>query len=506
MRLDGARCGRTSFTSMGIGSRLVVSATMLVLASTVAVPSATSETVRPMAYLPPVEVIDNNASRGVSNARQVAYSGRSGFGFRAESNGTFRYDPDGGRLFVAPTSAGSPHRVSVSGRAAMMSGAGGVAVYRYAAAPDRFELAQTTACQVDRGSPELLLAVVICSYTSGIPNLQLWNTSTGALSPIRLPTDGRGFSYSTSQVSESGVVRYTRLVAAPGGVSSSGLEEWEDDPAAPAPVLLASFPGMYRSFDSELLDLNLIFGQCTPGPGGGMSCSPSGAYALFVVKSGGGVPLEVKVPRVVGESGVAIPPVEVLVLGDQRTALACYDNGTQRDKTRCWAGDIVTQVGQFYVDDNPPTTHLPGLLRVAADGTTIAMVGGTGPNSGLFGVLQIGSRLVAGGRLCFGVSGSPGDVAVVNLTPVEAAGGGFGQLVSSDVASPPVASNVNFGPGTIDPNVALATIGVDGRVCYVNSGAAVHLVADHLGTIDGSAYTPATPSGAPDRKADTRIG
>lgn len=76
MRLDRARCGRTSFTSMGIGSRLVVSATMLVLASTVEVPSATSETVRPMAYLPPVDLIDNNASRG---------SKAPGFGARSSS-------------------------------------------------------------------------------------------------------------------------------------------------------------------------------------------------------------------------------------------------------------------------------------------------------------------------------------------------------------------------------------------------------------------------------------
>jgi hypothetical protein len=42
-------------------------------------------------------------------------------------------------------------------------------------------------------------------------------------------------------------------------------------------------------------------------------------------------------------------------------------------------------------------------------------------------------------------------------------------------------------------------------VCFVNSQhASVHLVADHLGTISGSAYEPATRSGAPDRRVDTR--
>jgi hypothetical protein len=122
-------------------------------------------------------------------------------------------------------------------------------------------------------------------------------------------------------------------------------------------------------------------------------------------------------------------------------------------------------------------------------------------------VLVCGEPVAPSGRLCFSVAGSPGDAAIVNLTPVLAAGAGNGQLVSSDVASPPVASNVNFGVGSVDPNVAVAQIGADGQACYVNSShAAVHVIADHLGTIVGSAYTPATPSGAPDRKLDTRIG
>ena len=49
-------------------------------------------------------------------------------------------------------------------------------------------------------------------------------------------------------------------------------------------------------------------------------------------------------------------------------------------------------------------------------------------------------------RVCFDVSGAPGDVELVNLTPVEATAPGNGQLISSDVVTPPEASNVNFGP------------------------------------------------------------
>ncbi len=114
-------------------------------------------------------------------------------------------------------------------------------------------------------------------------------------------------------------------------------------------------------------------------------------------------------------------------------------------------------------------------------------------------------KLQAKERICFDVEGNPGDAAVVNLTPVLAESGGNGQLISSDVKNPPLASNVNFGPGTVDPNVAIARIGSDGEVCFVNSEhTSVHLVADHLGTIAGDAYSPAQTNGAPDRKVDTR--
>ena len=109
------------------------------------------------------------------------------------------------------------------------------------------------------------------------------------------------------------------------------------------------------------------------------------------------------------------------------------------------------------------------------------------------------------GRLCFAVAGSPGDAAVVNLTPVLAQGSGDGLLISSDVASPPAASNVNYSSGSVDPNVAIVPIGSDGKVCYVNSTHTnVHLVADHLGTISASVYRTATSSGVPNRVADTR--
>lgn len=109
-------------------------------------------------------------------------------------------------------------------------------------------------------------------------------------------------------------------------------------------------------------------------------------------------------------------------------------------------------------------------------------------------------------RVCFDVSGVPGSVAIVNLTPVGATAPGNGQLISSDVATPPEASNVNFKPGSVDPNVAVAIVGADGRVCFANSvHGSVHVIADDLGSLSASAFVP-TSTGAPLRRVDTRIG
>ena len=109
-------------------------------------------------------------------------------------------------------------------------------------------------------------------------------------------------------------------------------------------------------------------------------------------------------------------------------------------------------------------------------------------------------------RRCF-EAGRRGNTAVVNLTPVGAAGLGNGQLVSSDVAVPPTASNVNFSPGSVDPNVAFARIGSDNRVCFVNSEhTSVDLVADLVGTIVDFVFESASPDDAPVRVVDTRVG
>ena len=181
------------------------------------------------------------------------------------------------------------------------------------------------------------------------------------------------------------------------------------------------------------------------------------------------------------------------------------------------AGALVPAGGDFLVntytagDQSEPAiaTTSDGLVAVAwTSESGVLDTDSSGISMQLFDPrLPADAKVGPSGRVCFAVAGAPGDLAVVNLTPVEADGLGNGQLVSSDVVSPPVASNVNFSPGSFDPNVAVAPIGADGEVCFVNSvHASVHLVADHLGTIDAAAFTLASGSGAPLRVVDTRVG
>ena len=100
--------------------------------------------------------------------------------------------------------------------------------------------------------------------------------------------------------------------------------------------------------------------------------------------------------------------------------------------------------------------------RVTSAGwvTRPARAGGcsTRSTSGRVLVAVARRRGAASGGRCFAVGGGavPGAVAAANLTPVGASAPGNGQLLSSDVVSPPVASNVNFGQGTVDPNVGFA--------------------------------------------------
>lgn len=110
-----------------------------------------------------------------------------------------------------------------------------------------------------------------------------------------------------------------------------------------------------------------------------------------------------------------------------------------------------------------------------------------------------------GETYCFPAAGAePGEMAVVNVTPVRATAAGDAAVHSSDTG-PGSTSNVNFAPGTVDPNVAIAAVGADGELCVTNSEhAAVDMVIDQLLVGDPSALRAPTDDGAA-RLVDTRV-
>jgi hypothetical protein len=107
--------------------------------------------------------------------------------------------------------------------------------------------------------------------------------------------------------------------------------------------------------------------------------------------------------------------------------------------------------------------------------------------------------------VCAAVPGAvPGEFVGVNVTPVGASTAGFGVVHSSDARAGST-SNVNFGPGTVDPNVAFVEVGVDGEVCFTNSRhGPVEVVIDAM--VVAEAGSLAEPFAGADRVLDTRAG
>ena len=111
-----------------------------------------------------------------------------------------------------------------------------------------------------------------------------------------------------------------------------------------------------------------------------------------------------------------------------------------------------------------------------------------------------GSRLAPSGEVCFAVADSvPGEFVGVNVTPVGAATPGYGTVHPSGSA-PGEVSNVNFGPGTVDPNFAMTQVGADGKVCFTNS---VHGAVDVI--IDAQVIGAADAFRLPSADGSVRI-
>lgn len=117
-----------------------------------------------------------------------------------------------------------------------------------------------------------------------------------------------------------------------------------------------------------------------------------------------------------------------------------------------------------------------------------------------------GSTLAADDTRCVDATGAAaGEFVGINITPVNATTRGNGALHSSDDEAPGTA-NVNFGPGSVDPNLAFAEVGSDGRVCFTNSvHGPIDVVMDLLFVAVPDAFGPPTADGAV-RIVDTRSG
>ena len=73
---------------------------------------------------------------------------------------------------------------------------------------------------------------------------------------------------------------------------------------------------------------------------------------------------------------------------------------------------------------------------------------------------------------------------VVNTTAVQPTASGF-VTVFPDPPPPPLASNLNFTPGAIVPNLVAVRVPGDGKVDFFNKFGFTHLVVDVFGYFTG---------------------
>ena len=90
---------------------------------------------------------------------------------------------------------------------------------------------------------------------------------------------------------------------------------------------------------------------------------------------------------------------------------------------------------------------------------------------------------------------------VLNVTAIQASVGGFLTVYPCGTAVPN-ASNLNFVAGDVIPNLVLAKVGADGKVCLFSS-AAIDLLADVSGYFMDTTYL--VPLSAPARVLDSRV-
>lgn len=124
------------------------------------------------------------------------------------------------------------------------------------------------------------------------------------------------------------------------------------------------------------------------------------------------------------------------------------------------------------------------------------------------GLFQGGGAIGSGARLNltiadrYGIPASGVGTVVLNVIAVQPAAAGYLTVWPSDAAQP-LASNINFIPGDIIPNLAISKVSASGQVSIYNSAGDTNLVADVAGWFPASSQlTPLVPA----RLMDTRPG
>lgn len=134
---------------------------------------------------------------------------------------------------------------------------------------------------------------------------------------------------------------------------------------------------------------------------------------------------------------------------------------------------------------------------VAACGLAVSSAGGAVDASPTGG-----ARLSAGSEVCFVSGALPGESVVLNVTPVDAVGAGFGTVTVSG-EDWRASSNVNFVAGAANPNLVIKEPGGDGRLCYT-ADVGSHVLVDVLGFASFGSR-PGAAGGGADRVIDTRL-
>jgi len=109
-------------------------------------------------------------------------------------------------------------------------------------------------------------------------------------------------------------------------------------------------------------------------------------------------------------------------------------------------------------------------------------------------------KLMIGGR--DGIPSSGVGAAILNVTAVQPTGLGYLTLWPSDAAQP-LASNLNFVPGDIIPNLVISKVSASGEVSIYNAGGDTNVIADVAGWFPSNSQLTSL---VPARLMDTRAG